>query len=383
MPRTINKDLNISEFEDRRLFLQSNPRFLVVELTRNCNLRCIMCRDQSIYDPAFDMPFELFTRIARELFPYAEIVDLRGWGESTIMRDFLRYVEYTLEYGCQIRLYSNLTKRDAHLWRTLAKAKCIMGISFDGGTKNTFEYIRRGARFETVISNIERLTEFNRRYNGHTENICLSTVVQKHNLHELHLIVQWAHRLGIGLVKLFPVIRSLESNSHLRHYPDEIWAALARSAELADTLGVRLEVGASLHDSQTIPERVIPICVHPWMYCYITPEGKVGFCDHLTAFRKYLLGDLQKNPFREIWNNELFQRLRAEHTNRAGTGSISQRFSVCNWCYVYRYSDTEHLVYPLCSKNIVTAADVLAHERIEDERQQCSNDNVWRGWVND
>lgn len=383
MPRATNKDLNISEFENRKLFLQSKPRFLIMELTRNCNLQCTMCRNKHTYDPALDMSFELFTHIASELFPYADIVDLRGWGESTIMRDFIKYVEFTLKYDCRIRLYSNLTKTDDYLWRTLAKANCILGISFDAGTKDTFESIRRGARFETVIANINKLIEFARLYNGHTDDICLSTVVQEYNLNELHLIVQWAHRLGIRLVKMFPIICSWDNHNHLRHYPDAIKQALARASELADALGVRLEIGASLHDSQVLPEKVIPTCIHPWMYCYITSEGKVGFCDHLGAFPKYSLGDLQKESFAEIWNNELFQRLRAEHVAKAQKQAfISDRFSICNWCYAYRYDDTEHLVYSPYRKNIVTVTDILTQEYTGRKRQNQSNESLWRTWTN-
>lgn len=371
MTRASNSLLNIAEFVSGTLELQSKPRFLIVELTRNCNLYCLMCREKLIYEPRAFMSFELFTCIASELFTCAEVIDLRGWGESTLVPEFNRYVELAATYDAQLRLYSNLTKRDDRIWDLLAEVQCYVGISFDGGTKETFERIRRGARFESVIANIQRLADQSRYHHGTSGNLCLSTVVQGLNVHELPLIIQWAHRLGIGLVKLFPIICPVDSFNHLCHHRPVLNNALLSAAELAERHGIRLEMGAALNESFIIPTKVIPMCPHPWMYCHITPEGKIGFCDHLIAFPEYLLGDLSTSSFMDTWNNEEFQQLRACHSDRR---TVTSCFGACRWCYSYRYDDSEHQIYPPYYDNIVTVREALEQQADEDAEYSWSNE---------
>ena len=43
-----------------------------------CN-ECEMCRAAGPFQASRNMSFDIFRRIADELFPYAQIVDLRGW----------------------------------------------------------------------------------------------------------------------------------------------------------------------------------------------------------------------------------------------------------------------------------------------------------------
>ena len=89
--RTQNQSLNIAEFNSGATVLESLPLVLILELTQNCNLSCPMCRQGSGYRKEWDMSPSIFDKIAEELFSKAMIIDLRGYGESTLFRDFPRY----------------------------------------------------------------------------------------------------------------------------------------------------------------------------------------------------------------------------------------------------------------------------------------------------
>src|ERR1700704_1134139 len=78
------------EFQRRTLVLRTLPFKAVVELTQNCNFRCVMCPqswDEKFkkYYPEYNMPMEVFVKIADQLFPTATMIDLRGFGETTIL----------------------------------------------------------------------------------------------------------------------------------------------------------------------------------------------------------------------------------------------------------------------------------------------------------
>jgi len=131
--------LMISVKGDKEEF-KEYPKTLFMELTRNCNGLCAMCTRQKYkelqkYDGKWNMPFSLFKKIADELFPHADYVDLRGFGESTMLPNFLDFLDYTKKFGCGLGLVTNLTVRDDKIWEELVKANVHLGISFDGSTK--------------------------------------------------------------------------------------------------------------------------------------------------------------------------------------------------------------------------------------------------------
>src|SRR4051812_47572454 len=79
-----------AHYEAGQTELTSYPFVATIELTQNCNFKCPMCAQgfdpkYQTYDPNRNMPIEMFTRIGEELFPKPINVDLRGFGESTIL----------------------------------------------------------------------------------------------------------------------------------------------------------------------------------------------------------------------------------------------------------------------------------------------------------
>lgn len=81
-----NAALNLEEIRLGSAELHSMPRYVMVELTQGCNLKCSMCRSRSIRYAEKEMDREIFRRTADLLFPAAEMVDVRGWGKACSRR---------------------------------------------------------------------------------------------------------------------------------------------------------------------------------------------------------------------------------------------------------------------------------------------------------
>ncbi|MFI1735825.1 radical SAM/SPASM domain-containing protein [Streptomyces acidicola] len=350
--REANRAQNLKEFEEGRTKLRSRPRVLFVELTENCNFSCPMCRSGGPFDRSKNMSVELFERIAAELFPTAEIVDLRGWGESTILRRFPEFVDKTLSYGCRVRLVTNLSVPNERLWRHLVRNRALIAVSFDAAEEATFESLRHGAKFRTILRNLEILADEARVSGVGTDNIHLNVVVQAQALGELSQIVTLAGRLGFR-VHLNPVTLDHDDPENLRFHRDQLAEALAEAATVAEETGTEVRFDTALGEDWALTEHTAKTCTHPWMYCYFNYAGRVGFCDHLIGQpgESYLLGDLTTTSFEEIWNGPSYQQLRAEHA--AWEQGISSRFEECNWCYRNRYVDFDAETNPHYSEHIV------------------------------
>ena len=69
---------------------------VIIELSKNCNLNCIMCGYGARFNkPDKFMKFSLFDSLLRELNGDFEVVRLNGRGESTIHPEFVRFIRHT------------------------------------------------------------------------------------------------------------------------------------------------------------------------------------------------------------------------------------------------------------------------------------------------
>jgi radical SAM protein with 4Fe4S-binding SPASM domain len=155
---------------------------------------------------------------------------------------------------------------------------------------------------------------------------------------------------------------------------DELKDALDKVTKTAIEEGVELRLGASLSEDLVIDEGLPNKCSHPWEYCYIDYAGNVGYCDHLIGHKALMLGNLNKNSFKEIWNNDKFQSLREAHnfTRKGGTEAMQLGLPHCNWCYKRRYVDFEEETNSDAKNRIISTSccNSLFEEKIK------ANDNT-------
>lgn len=359
--RRANAALNRAEFTRGTTILRSRPQVLFVELTQNCNLQCGMCRSANRYDPSKNMARELFDRLAAELFPFASIVDLRGWGESTILKDFPHYLEETARYGCRPRVVTNLTVSNADLWRQLVAHDAIIAISFDAATPDTFALLRPGSRLPVILANLRVIVAECHALGRPVDDVYLNVVVQAEALDELPDIVDLAADHGLSRVHLNPVTLPPAHPGHLARHLDRLRSAMAAVAARSAATGVGVTLGAALEEGRADPDAAAARCTHPWVYCLINQRGQVGFCDHLigAGTQRYLLGDLQEASFEEIWNGAAYQELRHQHAR--WEDGLDERFEDCNWCYRNRYIDFEDLTIPDYQDKIISCVRAPSH----------------------
>lgn len=349
-----NLDLNLNEFLAGVEELRSLPPVVFVELTQNCNLRCRMCRTTVGYEPTLDMSAELFDYLATTLFPWASIVDLRGWGESTLLPGFGAFLERTILCGPRVRLVTNALALSERLWALLMNASASVVVSVDAADSSTISALGRGS-FKGLLSSLEEGARqlAHARSNG---TISFNTVVNTLNLDKLVEIVRLAQRFDVRRITLFPIVASRSNPLHLHHRRLEITKNIELAADAAAELGVELRIGASLSESHVVNEALFDQCTHPWTYCYVDYAGRVGYCDHLIGHPQLTLGDLRAQSFEEIWNGEGFRSLRRNHAAvQASEGeSLREHFGHCDWCYQRRYVDFEDEIHSAASTRCVS-----------------------------
>lgn len=358
--RKFNQELNAREYAERQTTVVSRPLAWFVELTQNCNLKCPMCRSGEKYDPAYNLPLNVLDKLAAEVIPLTHIVDLRGWGESTMLPWFSDTIDMFTQYRPQLRLVTNGQVNRSVVWEKLMRAHAMVVVSCDAATPELFTHLRGGGRLARLKDSVRELVRLRDYYNVPDRNVEILTVVSAANLGDLPGIISMAAELGVRKVTFNPIQTASSDCNHLRHDLPSTAVAYRAAANVARSEGVLLQLGAAPDSALVIPgmAKVNP-CMHPWSYAYLDYAGRVGFCDHLIGNEKYTFGSVRDKSFEDIWNGPEWRRLRGEHV----AGKISDRHYPCRWCFKNRYVDFEDRIHQSYRERVVsteTVADLVA-----------------------
>jgi 3-dehydroquinate synthetase/MoaA/NifB/PqqE/SkfB family radical SAM enzyme len=342
--RARNAVLSRLDVRERRTAVQAMPRFVVLELNRYCNLSCGMCREPGQIDKSQRMSDGIFDRVASEILPFAEIVDMRGWGESLILPEFPDRLARMAGMGAQTRVISNLSFRRDAVLAMLAEVGTHMGVSLDAADPAILGELRRGANASLIFRNLRLLCEeYGKR--GIIDRLVIYCTVQKPALHDLRHLLERVAEIGGRDIRLAPVTGCDHLPIALNGSEKLIRAVLDDLGARAEQLGVTVSLVARLPGDDALPAMPSP-CLHPWTHCYVTWDGRLGFCDHLIgpAGDPYILGSLTDGTFHDTWNGPAWRALRGEHLGERR--SDAPHFFECSWCYANRHLDCEDLLEP-------------------------------------
>lgn len=283
------------------------PVSLHIEPTTACNLRCTTCDRTHAQDLNLGtMSFTSFQKILDQ-FQYlmgSHSVQtgllLTGLGEPFLNKDIFRMIEYAKANGVS---YVHTISNGTLLNNAAIVESGLDHISFsmDGATKETFESIRVGAKYEKVVSSIKDLA--NKRTNNKKPFIDLNITLQEKNRKELSSVVDLASEIGADRVSAR--ILNPDFAHHSLNALDESSEIIERTINYAKVKNVEFRYA----DDDSDP------CIYPWIWPYITWNGYVVPCCYKSDPRKFNFGNVLEDSFENIWNGEKYQNFRQELTS--------------------------------------------------------------------
>jgi radical SAM protein with 4Fe4S-binding SPASM domain len=322
------------------------PDRLQVEVTAACNLRCRMCivRYQPPYARSASMSLSTFQQLIDPLPDLREVV-LQGIGEPLLAPDIYAMVAYASARGIRCGFNSNATLLTHVAGERLLDAGIDwLCFSLDGASKATYEFVREGARWESVTENIARFAGQARARGADGPRLSLVMVLMQRNLHELPALIEQAAVWGI------PTVFAQNLSHDFSDAPPETYAAIAayvneqRTADLpageveavyraarsvAQRHGVTLRLPA-LEARAVEPDATAgPACSWPWDSGYVRYDGTVLPCCMVMGDNRVTLGRVGEQSYAAIWSAEQFQDFRAGLLNGVP-------HAVCRGCSLYR-----------------------------------------------
>jgi len=270
------------DFRRRRPIVASPPLRLWVELSSECNLRCVMCPNSELPPGQRGfMEWRVFHKVIDEAREYVFDVTLHHRGESLLHPQALRFIRYAASQGLCTKLHSNGTRLDRITADRLVDSGLNrISFSFDGFVKEDYEKIRRGADFDQTLANIRHLLE--RR----------GQLRQKFPLVAVEVIELSPSQQDRGKMRRFAAdLKKLELDELVIKKPHN-WAGYLRTAP-----------------GPGRGRRHYSCCTFPWNALLVLFNGDVLPCSQ-DFFGKYPVGNVGRQSLLEIWNGEPMQRLR-------------------------------------------------------------------------
>lgn len=299
------------------------PQVVQVEISSKCNLRCPSCSLGRDVATGRNMSYEEFSALLDRLPFRPDSVSLNGIGEALVNREIFRIVDLLEQRSISCSFYTNGTLLNERVRGEILQRSNIrfVGVSCDGASKETFEKLRYGAKFETWLTDVRAFVEGARRRRPLPLQVAMSTVLSRDNFRELRQLVELAADLGFEVIQLSDVMPHDEVAASMCLGPEE-WSQIDREAVIA--FASRLGVTASFTSQGKHPRPWLN-CFQPWEYIQLSAEGDVLPCCAIMGSEKApVMGNLHRESFESIWRGERFRHFRT--TAARGSNEI------CNHC---------------------------------------------------
>ncbi|HLY62736.1 MAG TPA: radical SAM protein [Terriglobia bacterium] len=335
-------------------------KYLVLETTRRCNLRCIHCmvseeNNLGNYE-ARDLPMDVFLKLLPMIREFKPTVQLSGHGETFLHPNFMEMVEGVVGVGCNATFQTNgtiLTQRNVEKFVGLGVEAIV--ISIDGASPEVFDKIRRRASLEKIVANIRLINETKKRLKTNRPHLGIEFAAMRQNIHELPSVVKMAGELG---VENFQVAELAEYNMTQGQslVNDPLMAEWAPKAEVeARRYGINLMLPPNIPGRQVVSVDTMggvanPVtgndsisaatpatykglrktCKEPWEKMFVQYDGSVRPC--CVIGESY--GNLSTQTFQEVWHGPRYQSLRESLLS-------DEPYAVCVKCPFYGWERQE------------------------------------------
>jgi len=271
----MNRDLEVMQF----------PKYLVIETTNACNLKCIMCPRVDMTRKVGFMDFGLFKKIIDEAAGKAEFIYLHFFGEPLLNKDIFKFIDYACGKCMTIAFSTNATFLTKEISEDLLKSQLdFLIISMDSINKSTYDKIRINGDFETTIKNIENFLAKHEELKS-TLNVSIQIIRMNQNETEIdEFTSKWDIRSGINVVV-----------KGLHDYANQV-------------------KGINQLAAFNQPDIAGRVCADIWRGLVIGWDGVVVPCCNDFDY-KNILGNIRVATLSDVWNSTEMKKLRQQQVD--------------------------------------------------------------------
>lgn len=280
-------------------FTRGMPQKVLVEVTNNCNLNCIMCGvGAGGYSSTRNMTMEMYSRVLSEIKGYAKEIRLNGLGEATIHPQFDRFIDMAYNMGLYIELITNLSSTSKKILDKLFKYNVTLYISCDSPNLKKLAKIRRKLNTEIFINNLHYIKENRKR----EQKIFIIFTIMDINYRDLPQMIQFAKKYSLDGV-IGNMVKGEDNRWKTQKY-DELIKVFDEAYEIARRENVLLKLPDQIEgkkiDRKYVSQSNHNMCLQYTEEAFIRYNGDVCPCNMMNP---YIYGNINRKSLFEAINS--------------------------------------------------------------------------------
>ena len=324
----------------------AGPFYIHVDITHRCNLKCLCCRwhsplieskrDKSICE---DISVEMFEEFCEDLQAMGtEEIYFVGTGEPFLHPRIFDLIAVAKKKGFKLIVYTNGLPLNEEVIRKLIDLKLdVLRVSLWASTPESFvQQVKQMTpdKFHGIIDGMSRLSQIKKELGASLPFLELCQTITDQNLDDLDKTVALAQKTGCQKMCFSPIVDFAEDElkQFVPDAPEKIKVSTAlrkikkqlKDLEIINNIDIML-----LHYSwdgriqDNIP------CYPAWYFTYVRTDGNIYACQRNT-YATTPLGDLRKDRFKDIWNNQAYRAFRRKVSTCEGLKSETGYY--CDYC---------------------------------------------------
>jgi len=316
-----------------------SPEIVEFEITLSCPLRCLHCYCRAGESDEQPSTAEVRSVLKQLKKAGTHYVDLVG-GEPLIREDITEIVAYAREIDQSIMVNTNgvLLTQDFAKELKRANPHALFGVSIDGATPKTCDFVRGKGTFEKAVNAVQI-------FKAEGFKVVSLFVVNALNWTEFEEYVRLMITLGVDGIyvdRFVPVGRGADNAKILDMEPENWLKALKHVntvvSKYADAMRFFVEESVSGEP-----------CSAGKVHASILADLRVVPCGHFRYDQRFTMGSLREKSFEEIWKTY------------PGLFSTHSHGDECVGCFAYSLARTGEI----CMDKVIYA--LLKEKQLEKE----------------
>jgi radical SAM protein with 4Fe4S-binding SPASM domain len=249
--------------------------------------------------PSALLPFETFKRFIDDVGDYLLVMVLWNWGEPFLNPDIFKIINYAASKGILVHTSTNgnVMFDDETADKIVDSGLNSLVFGVDGAAPETYQKYREGGDLEKVKENIRAVVRAKKRKASAKPILNLRFVAMQHNEHELPLVKEMAHELGVD----FFSIKSVDMPAGLGENLDRLYRPENEKYRRYEYIN-----GTYIHKKKPF------VCMRPWKRIALDALGHVISCeyDYKNQHSFGIIGNGNANSTLEVWRSQTAQTFR-------------------------------------------------------------------------
>lgn len=300
------------------------PEYIQLYPTTRCNQKCSFCfnkKNGSNINLSYGNALQLLSILSDFGI---KAIDIMG-GEPFLLQWMPDFIETALNKTFMVNISTNGSITNMmQRFKGIDHQKFNIGVSLEGSNENNHNRLTNSSNFNKAVECIKGLVCLNL-------NPIVKTVVVKSSTKDIQKIIDLLIDIGVRryyLIHMDLLSKDLSAMKESLSYVE--FLEFYKSIKTANPVIDIHHVNASCFHNKSLPSDIR--CAGGVLKLSIMPDGSVLPCNLFQPFKEFILGNIFKDDFNDIWMNPKLDLFRYHKANRCDIESCPNKSACTGGC---------------------------------------------------